>query len=170
MQKIYFIILSISMMALSSCGIYSLKSGSIPVEVKTISIDNVYNERGGGPANISQLFTEKIKGYYQQNSRLQIIKSNGDWQLEPKIVGYDLTPVAPIGGSQNQSSSFNRLTIRLQVKFTNTLDEKANFDQSFSFFEDYAKDQSLASIETELIDRISEKIVFDIFSKTTSNW
>lgn len=155
---------------LCGCGVYSLKSGSIPVEVKTISIDNVYNEFGGGPANISQIFTEKIKNYYQQNSRLEIVKSNGDWQLEPKIVGYTITPVAPIGGAGNLTSTYNRLTIRVQVKFTNTLDEKANFDQSFSFFSDYDKDQSLSRVEAEKIDEISERIVFDIFTKTASNW
>lgn len=170
MQKIFKAALLILFTALSSCGIYSLKSGSIPVEVKTISIDNVYNERGGGPANISQIFTEKIKGYYQQNSRLEIVKSGGDWQLEPKITGYDVMPIAAIGGDANQSSALNRLTIRLQVKFTNTLDVKANFDQNFSFFKDYSKDQSLARVESEYIDEISEKIVFDIFTKTTSNW
>lgn len=155
---------------LAGCGVYSLKSGSIPTEVKTISIDNVFNEVGGGPANISQLFTEKIKSYYQQNSRLEIVKNNGDWQLEPKIVGYSISPVAPIGGSANLSSAYNRLTIRMQAKFINTLDEKANFDQSFSFFYDYEKDKSLSNVEAQAIEEISEKIVFDIFTKTASNW
>ena len=164
------ITLSLCVLLLGGCGVYSLKSGSIPNEVKTISIDNVYNEVGGGPANISQVFTEKLKNYYQQNSRLEIVKNNGDWQLESKIVGYAISPVAPIGGSANNSSAFNRLTIRIQAKFVNTLDEKANFDQSFSFFYDYAKDLSLSSIEGQAIDEISERIVFDIFTKTASTW
>ncbi|TAH24897.1 MAG: hypothetical protein EAZ07_08535 [Cytophagales bacterium] len=167
-----FILLSLPFIIslITSCGIYSLKSGSIALEVKSITINNVYNEFGGGPANISQVFTEKLKNFYLQNSRLEIIKSGGDWEIDPKIVGYTISPVAPIGGSTNQSSSFNRLTIRLQVKFTNNLDEKANFDQVFSFFEDYDKDKSLSSIESTIIDQISDRIVQDVYTKTTSNW
>lgn len=153
---------------ITSCGVYSLKSGSIPLNVKTISIDNVFNESGGGPANISLFFTEKLKNYFQQNSRLEIIKSNGDWQLESKIVGYSISPVAPIGNTQTSAS--NRLTITLNVKFNSMVDEKANYEQRFSFFSDYERDKSLSQVENELIDFISDRIVFDVFTKTTSNW
>jgi hypothetical protein len=148
------------------CSVYSFKQGSIPPEVKTISIANIYNESGGGPANLGQIFTEKLKTYYQQNSRLSIVKENGDWQLEGKIVSYQTMPIAP----QGDKAALNRLTIRVQVKFVSTVDEKAGFDQAFSFFDDYPQNQTLTMVEGELISKISEQIVFDIFTKTTSNW
>ena len=50
---------------LTSCGIYSFSGANIPLEVKTISIQTFYDEVGTGPPNLSQLFTEKIKDYYQ---------------------------------------------------------------------------------------------------------
>jgi len=150
----------------TSCGIYSFKQGSIPPEVKTISIANIYNESGGGPANLTQIFTEKLKNYYQQNSRLLVVNSNGDWQLEGKITTYQTLPIAP----QGTTAALNRLTIILQLKFINNNDEKTNFDQAFSFFEDYDPTKTLTLIETDLIQLISDQIVIDVFNKTTSNW
>lgn len=151
---------------LTSCGIYSFKQGSIPPDIKTISVANIYNESGAGPPNIGQTFTEKLKGYYQQNSRLTLVNSNGDWQLEGKIVSFQTLPIAP----QADKGAANRLTIRLQVKFTNVSDQKANFDQAFSFFADYEQSQSLQNVQDDLIQTISDQIVFDIFTKTTSTW
>src|SRR5690606_23191469 len=97
----------------SSCGIYSFQQGTIPPEIQTISIENVYNESGLGPPNLGQIFTEKLKSYYQQNSRLSVINSSGDWQLEGRIVGYQTMPIAP----QGDRAALNRLTIRVSVKF-----------------------------------------------------
>ena len=151
---------------LQSCGIYSFKQGSIPPEIQTISISNIYNEAGGGPPNLGNIFTEKLKTYYQQNSRLTLINSNGDWQLEGKIIAYDPTGVAP----QGDNSALNRLTISVNIKFINTADEKANFEQMFSFFKDYGKGVTLTQVDGELIEEISNQIVLDIFNKTTSNW
>ena len=150
----------------TGCGVYSFQQGSIPPEVQTISIANIYNESGGGPSNLGQIFTEKLKSYYQQNSRLSIVNDNGDWQLEGKIVSYQVLPIS----IQGDKGAANRLTIRLQIKFINTNDEKLNFDQGFSFFQDYEANQTLTLVETNLIQEISERIVFDIFNKTTSNW
>ena len=47
----------------TGCGVYSFQQGSIPPEVQTISIANIYNESGGGPSNLGQIFTEKLKSY-----------------------------------------------------------------------------------------------------------
>ena len=97
---------------------------------------------------------------------MSIVNDNGDWQLEGKIVSYQVLPIS----IQGDKGAANRLTIRLQIKFINTNDEKLNFDQGFSFFQDYEANQTLTLVETNLIQEISERIVFDIFNKTTSNW
>ena len=154
------------LLVLQSCNVYSFKQGSIPAEVQTISIANIYNESGGGPPNLGQIFTEKLKSYYQQNSRLKLVNSNGDWQLEGRILTYQSTGVAP----QGDKARLNRLTITLQAKFISLTDEKANFEQAFSFFTDYPQEQTLTLVEADLIQLISDQIVIDIFNKTTSNW
>ena len=160
------LLLFITSLSMYSCGIYSFKQGTIAADVQTISIANIYNEIGGGPPNLGQIFTEKLKIYYQQNSKLKIEVANGDWRIDGKIISYQSTGIAP----QGNRSEINRLTITLQVKFINTTDEKSNFDQSFTYFEDYDKNSTLTLVENELVQKISDQIVLDVFNKTTSNW
>jgi hypothetical protein len=155
---------------------YSLKSGSIPPDIKSISVQNFINE-AGGPSSLGQNLTEKIRSYYQQNSRLAVLKNNGDWQLEGRITGYTVSPVAPgavAGQTQTTGgANLNRLTITTSVKFVNTKKPKAdkeNFESNFSFYQDFSQTQSLSQIEGELVESILNQIVLDIFTKTTSNW
>lgn len=153
----------------TSCGVYSLREGSIDPRVTSVSIGLFMNESGGGPPTLPQIFTEKLRLYYQQNSRLAVLSENGDWRLEGKIIGYQVVPVAPTS-NQTQSAGLNRLTIQVSTVFVNTINEKDNFDQVFSFYADFQQDQSLSTVEDQLIDEILNQIILDIFTKTTSNW
>lgn len=160
-------LLSFLLLLLSGCSVYNFTGGAIPPEVKTISIAVFYNESSSGPPNMSQLLTEKVKDYYQSNTKLSIIPNNGDWQLSGYISQYVVTPLAPLA---NETAAKSRLTIGVKVDFVNTKDEKQNFSQVFPFYQDFNQNQSLSSVESGLVDIIFNQIVFDIFTKTTSNW
>lgn len=148
---------------------YSFTGTTIRPDIKTISVANFINNSGGGPANISQNFTERLKEYYQQNSTLKIAPPNGsaDLQLDGAITGYELTPIAP---TQGQFASLNRLTVRVQVKFVNTKDETESFDAPFSFYADFPQERTLTAVENELLTVIFDQIVLDIFNKSVANW
>lgn len=164
MNKIIFILVSF---ATISCGVYNFTGGSVPTDVKTISIQNIYNETGLGPTNISQNITEKLKAYYQSNTKLLLTPSNGDWRIEGKITSFTTSGVAP---KANETSALNSLTITVKINFTNTKDEKQNFDKDFSFFQTYEQGKSQFEVENQLSEIILDQIVLDIFQKTTSNW
>jgi hypothetical protein len=162
---------------LVGCGVYSFTGANISPNVRTISIQTFFDEVGTGPPNLSQLFTEKIRDYYQQNTSLSIVPNEGDLQLEGSIVGYALTPMAPrSGGSQNfedaDIAALQRLTITVNVTYVNTQDDSFDFDgQRFSFYVDYdPEQQDFNSIEAELVEEIYDAIVLDIFNATVANW
>ncbi len=159
--------MSLILLTLTECGVYNFTGGSIPDDVKTISIPVFNNESSSGPPNMSQSLTEKLKDYYQSNSKLSITKDNGDWQLSGYISGYLVTPLAP---KENETTALSRLTISVKTEFINTKDEAQNFSQVFSFYGDFDQLQSLSAVENKLVDDILNQIVFDIFTKTTSNW
>ncbi|HSZ72111.1 MAG TPA: LptE family protein [Cytophagaceae bacterium] len=161
---LFFLLLSV---LFSGCGVYNFTGGAIPPDIKTISIPVFYNESGSGPPTITQTLTEKLKDYYQSNSKLLIVQTNGDWQLSGYITKYTVAPLAPLA---NETAAQTRLTIAVQVNFINTKDEKQNFSQVFPFYKDFNQNQSLSSVESDLVDFILNQIVFDIFTKTTSNW
>jgi len=163
--------------ALTACGVYSFTGANIPAGTNTISIQTFYDEVGTGPPNLSQLFTEQIRDYYQQNTSLTIVPSEGDLQVEGSIVGYRLTPMAPrASGSQNfedtDMAALQRLTITVKVTYLSTQDDSFDFEgQNFSFYIDYDPEkQDFNSIEASLVDEIYEAIILDIFNATVANW
>jgi hypothetical protein len=155
----------------TGCGVvnYSFTGVALSPDIQTISVSNFTNNSGGGPANITQNFTERVKEYFQQNSTLKIYQPDGtaDLLLEGAITGYDVMPIAPTEG---QFAALNRLTVRVQVKFTNTKDETQNFDSPFSFYADFDQSRTLTSVENELLTVIFDQIVLDIFNKSVANW
>jgi hypothetical protein len=151
----------------TSCGIYSFKGATLSPDIKTVTIVNFTMSTAGGPANMALQFNEKMKEYYQRNTSLALIPSNGDIQLEGTITNYEVTPTAP---TANDQAAFNRLTITIQVKFTNNKDEEKNFDQSFSFFKDFPQNQTLSQVESRLIPIILDQLVQDIFNKSAGDW
>lgn len=151
----------------TSCGIYSFSGTSLSPDIKSVTVVNFTMSTAGGPANLALQFNEKMKEYYQRNTNLALLPSNGDLQLEGSITGYEVTPVAP---NANDQAALNRLTITIQVKFTHNKDEEKNFDQSFTFFKDFPQNQTLSQVESRLIPQILDQLVQDIFNKTAGDW
>lgn len=170
-------VLFLLVVTVTACGVYSFTGANISPEIKTISIQTFYDEIGTGPPNLSQLFTEKIKDYYQQNTSLTLVNSEGDLQLEGSIVGYRLSPMAPrASGSQNfedtDIAALQRLTITVKVTYLNVHDDSFDFEnQSFSFYQDYDPEkEDFNSIEPTLVEEIYDAIVLDIFNASVANW
>ncbi len=156
------------------CGVYTFTGASISPDVKTISIGTFYNNATLGPANMSILFTEAIKDYYQQNTSLTLVDENGDLQLEGYIANYTITPVSATSSGSDSDvdfSSNSRITISVSCSYVNTKDDEFDFDKNFSFFVDY--DQSttdLTSEEEGFVEEIFDQIILDIFNASVANW
>ena len=154
----------------NNCGFkVSLNGSSIHPDAKTISIQTFSDDAGTGPPDLNQRFTEKLKTFFQRNTRLTLVDSEGDLQFDGAITTYDVVPVSP-SANEDQSASLQRLTIEVKTEFLNRLDEKSEFDEAFSQFEDFPANQNIQDVEDELIDIILDRIVFDIFNKSSANW
>ena len=164
----------LGVISLQACNVYSFTGASLGPEIETISIQNFFNDSGGGPPNMSQLFSEKIKDYYQQNTNLSLVDNNGDLLVEGSISRYEFTPVAPRSSGSDELgdvASLMRLNITVNATYINTSDDEFNFDnRSFSFFADFDAEQDPASVEDQLIDEILDQIIFDIFNASVANW
>ena len=136
------------------CGVYSFTGASISPEVKTISFQNFFNNSPLGPSNMSVLFNEKIKDYFERNTSLTIVDENGDLEIEGTIEDFSLSPVAPTaeGGRNSQYfTGLTRLTVRVNATYFNKFDDQFNYEnKSFSFFKDFNQNtEELSSNEQE---------------------
>lgn len=157
---------------LSGCGIYSFTGANVNAE--TITINDFYNDAENGPPDLAQTFSNKIKDYYQRNTNLTLTPEGGELLLEGVITGYRLTPVAPSSSDDRLGadlSALTRLTITVQVSYTNINDDQFDFEnRNFSFYSDFDSDQNLTAVENQLIDTIYDQIILDIFNASVANW
>jgi hypothetical protein len=161
-------------MLASSCNVnYSFSGASISPEVKTFTVKFFTKTASLGPASLSQTFTEKLKDKFVSQTTLANVEKNGDLTFEGSITNYSITPISI---QSNETAAQNRLTISVNVKFTNLKDEKQNFETTFSRYADYSSSKNLTSpdgpstLEDRLISEINEQLVDDIFNKAVINW
>jgi hypothetical protein len=148
-----------------SCGVYSFTG--VNTTAKSIFIGNFLNRASAGPANLGINFTEKLKEYYQRNSALEIVTKNGELSVTGSITKFVVTPVA---ATAQDRAAENRLTIEVEIDFVNAQDDKKNFTQTFSFYQNFPQNQTLSQVQDEKTEKILEQIVIDIFNKTVADW
>jgi hypothetical protein len=171
-----FFLLLVGTVFLWGCKVeYSFTGTTLDYNVtQSFSVENFYNDSGGGPANMGQLFTEDLKDYFQRNTQLELIQNNGDLQFLGAITRYDITPQAPVSSqspTQPDRAGQMRVTIGVEVEFINLTNEEENMKRTFSFFQDYdPRNTSLLQVETELVEVIFENIIQDVFTATVANW
>lgn len=160
----YFLFLSI---AFSSCKTtVSLSGATISPEAKTISVGFFTNNTTLGAPSLSQRFTEKLRDVVSQQTNLALIKQNGDLQFEGYISDYNVSPIAISADQAGQ----NRMTISVNVKYTNKFEVTKNFEQTFTRFKDVASDINISAAEPELVTEIYRQLTEDIFNRAFNNW
>ncbi len=127
MKKAIYILLCV--VAVSCKANYSFTGASIAEDVKTVSVKTFQTYAPLANANLSQTFTEALKDVFLSQTNLDLAARDGDLQFEGSITGYSVKSVAIQG---NETAALNRLTITVKVKFTNTKDKEANFENNFS--------------------------------------
>lgn len=161
------VVLGLLLMSVASCGIYSFTGASIPPEAKSVSIQYFPNQASLVEPTLSPIFTDVLRDKFTSQTNLEMVERNGDLAMEGMIVDYKTTPVAIQG---DQTSALNRLTITIEVRFTNRYEPDKDFDTKFTQFIDYSSTADYNSVKSDLIDELSEMLADDIFNKAVINW
>ena len=164
MKLILTILLSISLI---SCGIYSFTGASIPTEAKTISVDYFSNKAATIQPSLSQVFTERLKDMFLEQTNLSLSENESDLSFSGYISKYQIKPMAI---KANETAGKNRLTIAVKVTYNNSLDSENNFEHTFSRYRDYDSVQNISDIENTLIEEITNELSEDVFNKAFVNW
>ena len=161
-----FLVLSVIM---AGCTIsYKFNGASIDyTKVKTISIKDFPNQAPLVYPPLSQQFTEGEKDIYVRQTRLSLVRDNGDLQLEGEITGYDLTPMAV---KEDAYSSKTKLTITVKVRYTNRTNADEDFEQSFSAYREFDSNVMLQDVQDQLCSEIIEELADQIYNSTVANW
>ncbi|OSY87359.1 lipoprotein [Tenacibaculum holothuriorum] len=166
-KLLYFLFSIVTISTIIGCGAYSFSGGSTG-NAETIQIDFFPNQAPLVEPTLSQNFTQTLQDLFTRQTNLTLVNSNGDLHFEGEITGYRITPMS---ATAQQTAAQNRLTITVNVRYTNKEKEKDNFEKQFSFYYDFPADQQLigGTLETAL-EEILERITQDIFNASVANW
>lgn len=155
------------LLLLGCTGGYSFTGASIPPEAKTISVATFPNYASTVNPQLSQKLTDELMQMFASQTSLDVANSDGDLQVSGEITGYETRASAL---SASDEVSMNRLTITVKVKFVNTKDPDADFEQQFSRYRDYAATLDFSAVESSLMSEIVTELCEDIFNKAVVNW
>lgn len=154
---------------LAGCSIkYSLNGASIDyTKIKTVSIADFQNLAPTVYPPLAQRFTEDLKDRFQRQTRLRDIPTNGDLSIEGEIVGYDLSAEAV---QENAFAAKTRLTLQINVRFTNKVNEEESFEREFTSFGTFDSSQMFVDVQDQLCQELTKDIINQIFNATVENW
>jgi len=158
---------SLILLSLTNCGIYSFTGGDTG-NAKTIQINYFPNNAILVEPGLSQRFTQELQDLFLRQTNLSLVTSNGDLFFEGEITNYRITPMT---ATAEQTAAQSRLTIVVNVRFYNKLDEKKDFEKNFTHFSDFdANAQLTGSVLDAALDEIFDRITQDIFNASVANW
>ena len=162
-KKAAFASLLVSLLFLvNSC---SMKLGLAPIssidytKVKTISIADFQNRAEYVYAPLATEFNQKMKDMFIQQTRLQLVNSGGDLEIDGEITGYN-----------QYNESVDASGYSSNVRYTNNTNHEEDFEQQFSAFQTYDSSKLLTEVQDQLITLMVKDIAEQIFNATVANW
>lgn len=146
---------------------YSFTGADIPAAAQTFSVQTFTVVAPLADPTYGLTITESLKDLILNQSRLDLIRGEGDLQFEGTVTGYN---VAPAALSSDEFAEINRLTIVIKVTYINTFEEEKNFERTFTRFADFPTTQELANVEQQLIEEINNQLTQDIFDASLGSW
>lgn len=163
-KKIIVLLLIISS---TGCGTYSF-TGADTGNAETFQVNYFQNIADLIEPGIDRDFTLKLQDLIQNQTSLGLVNSGGDLIFEGEITRYR---VSPMTATADDRAAQNRLTIAVNVRFYNTLNEEKDFERTFSFYYDYPANQQLVgSTRDTAHEEIFSRIAQDIFNAALTDW
>ena len=151
---------------ISSCGIYNFTGGSTG-NAKTFQVNFFQNRAPLIEPGMDREFTFYLQDLINNQTNLSLTNSNGDLVYEGEITNFT---VAPMAATADQRAAQNRLTVTVNVRFTNNKEEDKDFEKQFSHYYDFPANAQLSSVKSAAFEAIFERIGQDIFNASLATW
>jgi hypothetical protein len=156
-------------MMTASCKVsYKFNQSSIDyTKTKTITIVDfpIRSSYVWGP--MQTIFNNELKDQFANHTKLSLVKRNGDLKIEGEITQYSQRNKSV---SSEGYSAQTELSMTVNVRFTNNVNHKEDFERQFTSTTSYETTQSLASVQEELVTQMVKDITDQIFNATVANW
>ncbi len=167
MKKNHILLSLFLILCFNACSVYNF-TGTGKIDAKTFQVGFFNNNAELVQPGIDRTFTLQLQDLIQNQTNLNLVKNGGDLIYEGEIIDYRITPMLATADIQ---AAQNRLTIRVNLNFTNKKKEADDFEKSFEFFYDYPATQQLTGATLDkAIKEIFDRITQDIFNASLAKW
>ncbi len=168
-MKRVFVYAVLAVVLAASCTVsYKFNGASIDYsKVKTIAIADFPNNAPLVYDMMMTQFNEELKDIFAKQTRLSQVRVNGDLNIEGEITDYALTPLS-VGSDALAAET--RLTMTVNVRFTNNTNHDEDFETKFSANRTFQNTQTLNDVQEQLVGEMIEEIVDQIYNATVANW
>ena len=155
-----------ALFAVACKGGYSFTGGDVG-NAKTLSVAAFGNTADLINPMLAQRFTTELQTVMVRQTPLSLVGRDGDLQFAGNIVEYSVRSEAPAANDQVAQS---RLSMTVEVQFTNLADEKKSFTQRFSAFRNFPASTDLRSVEDALVEEMVSELSDKIFNRALVQW
>lgn len=157
----------LTFISLNGCKYYNF-TGTGKIDAETFQVNYFINNSELIEPGLDLEFTRALQVLIQSQTNLNLTNSGGDLIYEGEITGFRISPMS---ATADQRAAQNRVTMTVNLRYTNTKKEEDDFEKSFSFFYDYPADQQLVGPTLSAAkDELFERITQDIFNATLAKW
>lgn len=168
MRFLKYILLLAVVSTFSGCTVKYNFTGTGKIDAKTFQVNYFQNNAEIIEPGIERNFTQRLQNLIQNQTNLSLTNSGGDLIYEGEITQYRISPMT---ATADQRAAQNRLSITVNVRFTNTKNEDDSFEKPFSFFYDFSgNDLPTGAVLNTALDEIFERITQDIFNASLAKW
>lgn len=168
MKHLKYLLLLLVASTFSSCTVKYNFTGTGKIDAKTFQVNFFQNNADLVEPGIDRTFTLALQDLIMNQTNLNLVSNGGDLTYEGEITDYRITPMT---ATADQQASQNRLSIRVQVRFTNKKKETDDFEKSFEFYYDFpGQDLPTGTVLNEALRVIFERITQDIFNESLAKW
>lgn len=167
MKYLKYLLILLLAFSFNSCSVYNF-TGTGKIDAKTFQVNYFQNNADLIEPGIERTFTLELQDIIQNQTNLNLVNTSGDLVYDGEIVEYRITPMT---ATADQRAAQNRLTVTVNVRFSNKNKEADDFEKRFSFYYDYdGSTQLIGSALTTALDEIFERITQDIFNESLAKW
>ena len=167
MKYLKYILLCFVALSFNSCSVYNF-TGTGKIDAKTFQVNYFQNNAPLIEPGIERTFTQKLQNLIQNQTNLNLVNSGGDIAYEGEIVDYNISPTT---ATADQRAAESRLSITINVRFSNKNKETDSFEKKFNFFFNYSGTEQLVGSKLSAgLEEIFERITQDIFNESLAKW
>lgn len=167
MKNLKFLLILLATVIFQGCSVYNF-TGAGKIDAKTFQVNYFQNSAALVEPGIDRTFTQKLQNLIQNQTSLNLVNTGGDLIYEGEIVDYRISPTT---ATADQRAAESRLSITVNVRFSNKNKESDSFEKRFNFFYNFPGTQQLVGSElSTALDEIFDRITQDIFNESLAKW